>query len=458
MVPRAVLMKSGLVSVNTARQVNTAHSKTTVNAARPMSYLSNTAHSTVTRPIHKNTTFKNSNINQRVNTVRGKDVNTAKPKAIVNVGNPQMDLQDQGVIDSGCSRHMTWNMSYLTDYEEIEGGYVAFGGNPKGGKITRKATKDKTSGILKSFITRKENLEDHKVKYGVARTPQQNRVTERRNKTLIEAARTMLGSMLAGSKVGSAVTLLHRRIGVLGCSPTTGFGGGRSWGGAGVLVKLERRQKMSKITFCYHYELLIHNILKIQKVLKMIDPNLQVMMERRLMKIQAVIVNVKIKRRKIMSKLDRGFAGRSFYNYFKLTRSLALLVDLPNGEKLGALPLAFGECGGRSGMCCVEGCARWFGLECLGFTSEAEELWAYLLVHDKIVAENFKEIWVYEVKTARHTNGNSKSHYTRIKDGEEVDIPKSIQVVESVKYLTSNLIRQCFNTRIDKQFEKEVVP
>ncbi|GKB83017.1 hypothetical protein Tco_0949912, partial [Tanacetum coccineum] len=42
-------------------------------------------------------------------------------------GNPQMDLLDQGVIDSGCSRHMTGNMSYLTDYEEINGGYVAFG-------------------------------------------------------------------------------------------------------------------------------------------------------------------------------------------------------------------------------------------------------------------------------------------------------------------------------------------
>ncbi|GKB36076.1 putative ribonuclease H-like domain-containing protein [Tanacetum coccineum] len=55
-------------------------------------------------------------------------------------GNPQMDLQDQGVIDSGCSRHMTGNMSYLTDYEEIDGGYVAFGGNPKGGKITGKGT------------------------------------------------------------------------------------------------------------------------------------------------------------------------------------------------------------------------------------------------------------------------------------------------------------------------------
>ncbi|GKA58805.1 hypothetical protein Tco_0758118, partial [Tanacetum coccineum] len=51
-----------------------------------------------------------------------------------------MDLQDQGVIDSGCSRHMTGNMSYLTDYEEIDGGYVAFGGNPKGGKIIGKCT------------------------------------------------------------------------------------------------------------------------------------------------------------------------------------------------------------------------------------------------------------------------------------------------------------------------------
>ncbi|GJS54838.1 ribonuclease H-like domain-containing protein [Tanacetum coccineum] len=51
------------------------------------------------------------------------------------------DIQDKGLIDSGCSRHMIRNMSYLTDYEEIDGGYVAFGGNPKGGKITGKGTK-----------------------------------------------------------------------------------------------------------------------------------------------------------------------------------------------------------------------------------------------------------------------------------------------------------------------------
>ncbi|GKA65428.1 putative ribonuclease H-like domain-containing protein [Tanacetum coccineum] len=189
-------MKFVLVSVNTARQVNVAHSKTTVNATRPMSYLSKIAHSTIKRPIHKNTAFRNNNFNQRVNTVKDKNVNTVMPKAVVNAtkpkavvnaarpkavfntikgnhvnvvkasacwvwkpktkiqvsdglgpqkkliflsnvqGNLQMDLQDQGVIDSGCLRHMTGNMSYLTDFEEIYEGYVAFGGNPKGGKIT----------------------------------------------------------------------------------------------------------------------------------------------------------------------------------------------------------------------------------------------------------------------------------------------------------------------------------
>nr|GEX33688.1 hypothetical protein [Tanacetum cinerariifolium] len=52
------------------------------------------------------------------------------------VSNPQQALKDKGVIDSGCLRHMTGNMSYLSDFEELNRGYVAFGGNPKGGKIT----------------------------------------------------------------------------------------------------------------------------------------------------------------------------------------------------------------------------------------------------------------------------------------------------------------------------------
>ncbi|GKG15068.1 hypothetical protein Tco_0354668 [Tanacetum coccineum] len=89
MVPRAVLMKFVLVSLNTVRQVNTAHPKITMNSARPMINLSKSTHSTIKWPIHKNTTFKNSNFNQRVNTVKNKNVNTVRPKAVVNAARPK---------------------------------------------------------------------------------------------------------------------------------------------------------------------------------------------------------------------------------------------------------------------------------------------------------------------------------------------------------------------------------
>ncbi|GKF29000.1 hypothetical protein Tco_0095342, partial [Tanacetum coccineum] len=156
MVLKAVLMRSGLVSLTTARPINTAQPRTTVNSARPMTNIFNKAHLTVRRPINNKTTTKNSNFNQRVNTVSGKNVNTVnvvkalacwvwkpKTKVIYHVSKHNsastimkrfgyIDAQgisksDQGVIDSGCSRHMTGNISYLTDFEEIDGGYVAFG-------------------------------------------------------------------------------------------------------------------------------------------------------------------------------------------------------------------------------------------------------------------------------------------------------------------------------------------
>ncbi|GJT88034.1 putative ribonuclease H-like domain-containing protein [Tanacetum coccineum] len=137
MIPKAILMRSGLVSLTTVRPVNTAQPRSTVNSARPMTNVFNKAHSTLRRCINNKTGTKNSNFNHRVNTVSGKNVNTARPKEVVNtakpkaVGNPQIDLQDQGVIDSGCSRHMTGNMSYLTDFKEIDGGYIAFGGKAR---------------------------------------------------------------------------------------------------------------------------------------------------------------------------------------------------------------------------------------------------------------------------------------------------------------------------------------
>ncbi|GJW91519.1 uncharacterized mitochondrial protein-like protein, partial [Tanacetum coccineum] len=119
------------------------------------------------RPFNKITAANNSNFTKKFNTIKGIRVNTARPKAalsaikgnkgnvvkasacwvwrpkhkVLDHGNPQQDLKDKGVVDIGCSRHMTGNKSYLTDYEEIDGGFVAFGCNPNGGKITRKVSR-----------------------------------------------------------------------------------------------------------------------------------------------------------------------------------------------------------------------------------------------------------------------------------------------------------------------------
>ncbi|GJV00480.1 ribonuclease H-like domain-containing protein [Tanacetum coccineum] len=151
MVPRAVLMKTGLRSLNTARPVNTAHPKTIVYSARPMSHFSKSAQSTIKRPYQIRTTLTNKNFSQKVNTAKGKfytarpkAVNTARPNSAVvnavraNQGHPQKE--DQGYVDSGCSRHMTWNMSYLSDFKKFDRGYVTFRGGAKGGKITDKGT------------------------------------------------------------------------------------------------------------------------------------------------------------------------------------------------------------------------------------------------------------------------------------------------------------------------------
>ncbi|GKD48278.1 putative ribonuclease H-like domain-containing protein [Tanacetum coccineum] len=157
MVPRAVLIKSGLKSLNTARPVNTAHPKTTVYSARPMSHFLNQYNQL---PKAVNTARPNSAV---VNVVRANQVNAVKAlacwvwrptklnSALItlkrhNYVDGHQQKEDQGYVDSGCSRHMTWNMSYLSVFKEFDGGYVTFGGGAKGGKITSK-------GTLKTVVT-----------------------------------------------------------------------------------------------------------------------------------------------------------------------------------------------------------------------------------------------------------------------------------------------------------------
>nr|GFA22994.1 hypothetical protein [Tanacetum cinerariifolium] len=90
-------------------------------------------------PLHPS--LNSSNSPPRVTAAKASIVNAAQDKQGT-WGNPQQALKDKGVIDNGCSRHMTGNMSYFSDSEELNGGYVAFGGNPKGGKITGKGFQD----------------------------------------------------------------------------------------------------------------------------------------------------------------------------------------------------------------------------------------------------------------------------------------------------------------------------
>nr|GEU86153.1 retrovirus-related Pol polyprotein from transposon TNT 1-94 [Tanacetum cinerariifolium] len=118
-----------------------------------------------------------------------------------------------GIFDSVCSRHMTGNKSFLTGYQELDGGFVAFGGSPKRGKIYKqgkirtekldfkdvyfvKELKFNLFSVSQIEMNQLCQMKGIKREFSVVRTPQQNRVAERKNITLIEAARTMLADSL----------------------------------------------------------------------------------------------------------------------------------------------------------------------------------------------------------------------------------------------------------------------
>ncbi|GKF34453.1 hypothetical protein Tco_0107653 [Tanacetum coccineum] len=83
MVPRTVLSRSGLISVNTVRPVNTVQPRTAVNNSGPMKNVINNAYSTTRRPFNKITAANNSNFTKKVNTIKGTRVNTTRPKAVL---------------------------------------------------------------------------------------------------------------------------------------------------------------------------------------------------------------------------------------------------------------------------------------------------------------------------------------------------------------------------------------
>nr|GEV83974.1 ribonuclease H-like domain-containing protein [Tanacetum cinerariifolium] len=235
MVHTVVLTQSKPVSNTVVRPVNVALPNITVTRPRYAYHVVTKSKLPIRRHIIRSPSSKTSNSLPKVTAVQATVVSATSGKQRT-WGNPQQALKDKGVIDSGCSRHITGNMSYLSDFKELNEGYVAFGGNPKGGKITGKGKIktgkldfddvyfvkelkfnllcvsqmcDKKNSVLftdtesdngtkfkNSDLNQFCGLKGIKREFSVPRTPQQNGIAERKNKTLIEAIRTMLADSL----------------------------------------------------------------------------------------------------------------------------------------------------------------------------------------------------------------------------------------------------------------------
>nr|GEW84106.1 hypothetical protein [Tanacetum cinerariifolium] len=114
MVPAAALTQSKPISITVVRPVSAAVPKSRVTPPR---------HS---KPFVTKVTAVKASVVSAAQGMQGKW--EWRPKCpILDHGNLQHALKDKGVIDSGCSRHMTGNMSYLSNFEEQNDGYVAFG-------------------------------------------------------------------------------------------------------------------------------------------------------------------------------------------------------------------------------------------------------------------------------------------------------------------------------------------
>nr|GEW92378.1 hypothetical protein [Tanacetum cinerariifolium] len=145
--PTAVLTKSGIVPISTARQSSS-------RAATPETF-------------HQQTTLKNGNLNNNVNAAKANSVNTAKENKVTSdVGNhginivksstclgaPRDALKDQGYFNCGCSRHITGNISYLTNFQSMMEGMLPLGEELKVIRLLAKAPSelmcDKKNSVL----------------------------------------------------------------------------------------------------------------------------------------------------------------------------------------------------------------------------------------------------------------------------------------------------------------------
>ncbi|GJW89425.1 putative ribonuclease H-like domain-containing protein [Tanacetum coccineum] len=84
------------------------------------------------------TSYGSKDSKKESNIICDKTSDASKENSDDSLGKPIMD--DKGFVDNGCSRHMTGNIAYLSDFKEFDGGYVTYVGGAHGGRISSKGT------------------------------------------------------------------------------------------------------------------------------------------------------------------------------------------------------------------------------------------------------------------------------------------------------------------------------
>nr|GEU75994.1 ribonuclease H-like domain-containing protein [Tanacetum cinerariifolium] len=156
-IPVSAAKPKAAASTSAAKLVNIVGPKQSVNFSRTRSTF-HKSHSPI-RSFYKATAHSRRKSTERVNTAGSKAVCAVKENGVtivktsagcvwrprvnardqlsndnrwictrVDYGHPQQALKNKGIVDIGCSRHMTGNKAYLADYQEIyNGGFIAFG-------------------------------------------------------------------------------------------------------------------------------------------------------------------------------------------------------------------------------------------------------------------------------------------------------------------------------------------
>nr|GEW75853.1 uncharacterized mitochondrial protein AtMg00810-like [Tanacetum cinerariifolium] len=191
-------------SVSTAGHVNTAASRPNVNNTLPTTYYYFKAHSPVRMPFNQKSAAKTNNFNEKVNTAklldesqvllkvpRNNNMYSFEFKNVVPVGGLTCLFAKAALDESNLWHRRLGHINFKTMNKHVRGNLVRGIENQMDHKINTIRCDNRTE-FKNRIINEFYEIKGIRGEFSVARTPQQNGVTERKHKTLIETARTML--------------------------------------------------------------------------------------------------------------------------------------------------------------------------------------------------------------------------------------------------------------------------